>query len=94
VIAYLWRDGWVGRTTLGLVVLCVAAVPLMVWLGLREAEQWKAFAAAHECKVVGRMSGDVLTGFGGSAGGQAVVTTSTTPSKTGYLCNDGVTYWR
>jgi hypothetical protein len=48
--------------------------------------------------VVGRMSGSTQTGvgYGVTANGQfgTVVTTTSTPSKTGYLCNDGVTYWR
>lgn len=57
-----------------------------------DQKQWDAFAATHACKVVGRMSGDVLVSPVFSDKGGVAVTS--TPDKTGWLCNDGVTYWR
>lgn len=56
--------------------------------------EWDKFAEEHECKVVGKQSGSVSTGVGvTSSGSVATVTTYESP-KTGYLCNDGITYWR
>jgi hypothetical protein len=94
----MWEDGWVGRSILALLILMVALIPLGIWAAVEEQKEWETFSAAHECKVVGRMSGSTQTGvgYGVTANGQfgTVVTTTSTPSKTGYLCNDGVTYWR
>jgi len=60
--------------------------------------RWKAFAAAHNCKVIGHISPSVQSGvgFGVTVNGTPgiVTTTSTTAGKTGYLCDDGITYWR
>lgn len=83
---------------IGLLVLVVALIPISIWAVMEEHEQWQAFAAEHNCKVIGRMSGSTSTGvgYGMAANGQfgTVVTITSTPSKTGYLCDDGVTYWR
>lgn len=91
----IWNDGWVGRSILVLPILMVA---LIIWAAVEEQKEWEAFSATHECKVVGRMSGSTQTGvgYGVTANGRfgTVVTTTSTPSKTGYLCNDGVMYWR
>lgn len=89
---------WPGRIFLLLIVVLVAMIPLIIYAMHEEAKEWAAFAKAHDCKVVGRMSGSTSTGLGvgvmpnGQIG--TVMTTSTTPAKTGYACNDGVTYWR
>lgn len=98
MIKDMWNDGWPGRLILALLIF-VVLLPLAVIYGvMKEQEQWDAFAAAHACKKVGEMSGITQTGvgFGMAASGQIgpVVTTSSTPSKTGWLCDDGVTYWR
>lgn len=67
-----------------------AALALVVYAAIAESRQWEEFSAAHDCKVTGRMSGDVVSGV--SSNGSAV--TAVTPDKTAYTCNDGVTYWR
>lgn len=74
--------------------LCVAVIVLCIAGAYHEQEQWSAFAAANNCKVIGHMKGDVSTGFGMSASGNMVMTTSTTPDKKGYACDDGKQYWR
>ena len=56
--------------------------------------EWERFSAAHECKVVGKMSGDVFNTVSVGGNGQVSVGVGSTSSKTGYACNDGVTYWR
>lgn len=89
---------WAGRQLLLLAVVPVVMIPLAVYVTQKEAKEWAEFARAHDCKVVGRMSGSTSTGMGvgvmpnGQVG--TVMTTSTTPAKTAYACNDGVTYWR
>lgn len=98
LIKEMWNGGWPGRTILGLSVFFVLLIPAMIYSSIKEAEDWAAFSAAHACKKVGEISGSTQTGvgFGMTTNGQmgTVVTTSRTPSKTGWLCDDGVTYWR
>lgn len=102
------RDREVGSRQQGLmlivasVVLVIIALLLLFWFAVRasivEQGKWEAFSAAHNCKVVGRVDGSastVLAPVVGSNGGSGVgVGTATTPGKTGYLCDDGITYWR
>lgn len=91
-------DGLVNHFFVAFIIIMMVLIPIGIWADLEEQREWDAFAADHQCKVVGRMSGSTQTdiGYGVTANGQfgTVVTTTSTPSKTGYLCDDGVTYWR
>ncbi len=44
--------------------------------------------------LVGQMSGSTHTGVAVGANGQIGTVVTVTLGKTGYLCSDGVTYWR
>lgn len=55
-----------------------------------EARGWAAFKEEHHCRVVGRMSGELLTSL--TTNGQLAFTP--TPDRTAWACDDGVTYWR
>jgi hypothetical protein len=93
----LTRD-WTVRFILAIIAALFALIPLTIRAMHQEAKEWAAFAEAHDCKVVGKISGSTGTGLGvgvmpnGQIG--TVMTTTTIPGKTGYACNDGVTYWR
>ncbi len=90
------ETGWVGFLLAGLLLMGAACIPLAIYAAIQEKKEWAEFSATHNCKIVGRMRGDVSTTVApiiGGNGGMAVGITST-PDKTGYQCNDGVTYWR
>lgn len=77
-------------------VLGAFLVLFLVLAAVEDQREWETFAATHECRVVGQMRGSTGTGVGpiiGGSGGVAVTSTYI-PGKTGYACNDGVTYWR
>lgn len=78
----------------GAVAVSAGLIAGGIYLMQRESEEWATFKDAHKCTAVGKISGDMVTGFGVSANGQAVVTVGSTPSKTGWLCDDGITYYR
>lgn len=82
------------KVEIGAGFLVAAVVVLAVGIALAESRKWEAFKVAHECRVVGQMSGSVTTGVGIAASGQIATVIGSTPGKTGWLCNDGVTYWR
>lgn len=89
------RDDWI---LWGAVVACIAAISLCVVGAIEEGRRWDVFKTEHNCKVVQHVRGDVVvgTGVGVMPNGQfgMVTTTSTTPDKTAWACDDGVTYWR
>lgn len=60
-----------------------------VALAVVEQNQWEAFAAKHECKVVGKIAGYSTYGYHNGK-----YQTYWVPSKTTYRCNDGVDYTR
>jgi hypothetical protein len=97
-IRWMWSDDAEGKIIVLLVLSLPILVGLAIYAGHREAEQWAAFSAANNCRVVERTRATTETGIGhgltpsGNMG--FVVTTSTTPARAGYLCDDGVVYWR
>lgn len=77
----------IGGVVAIVVVLAIGTVAMV-----QEGREWQAFASAHHCQVVGRMQGSTdIAPIISSKGGVAV---TTTPDKTAYKCDDGVTYWR
>lgn len=83
---------------IAIVFLCIAAAVWIFNLAAIDRENWQRFVEDHHCKITAHMSGDVSTGFGAgvSANGKfgTGLVTVTTPDKTAFLCDDGITYLR
>lgn len=83
-----------------LVTLIVSGLAVLVLIGVlfvairEEARQWAAFAEAHKCKVVSKEAPSTATGIGIGSNGSVTIMPITRGGKTGYLCDDGVTYYR
>jgi hypothetical protein len=78
-------------------LVCVAIVACIAWIGFAMVEDqkaWQQFSATHDCKKVAYIRGDVFNTFGTDGRGNMTVGIGSTPDKTGWLCNDGVTYYR
>ena len=81
----------------GMAVLLVALTALLAWaiLALVENERkWEQFKVDHQCKVVAHIRGDVFNTVGFDGSGNVSVGIGSTPDKTGWLCDDGMTYYR
>lgn len=73
--------------------ITLAVVIVLGWLlalGIKEHKAWTRFKTEHECKVVAKVE-PVTTPIFNSDGPTSF---QVQPGKTGWLCNDGVTYWR
>jgi hypothetical protein len=68
-------------------------VLVVLVLASDQKEQDWNFATEH-CKVIEKREGATTTGVGVSLKGQAGVFIGGEPDQTGYLCDDGVTYWK
>lgn len=81
-----------------LLFVIVALFPVLVVSSCQEAREWERFKVAHNCKVVGKMDGSVGTTVGPTFGANGKVGTgvgiTSIPGKTGWQCDDGVTYWK
>jgi hypothetical protein len=75
-----------------LIAACIVGGVMAVRESNREETQWAAFAPVHHCKLVGRIKGDLLVSPVISSKGGVAITA--TPDKAGWLCDDGITYWR
>lgn len=97
MIINLWQCG-IGRAVLIAALILISFIPLSIYATIEESKRWQSFKVANNCKIVAREKGHTSTGigFGMMINGQmgTVVTTSSTPSKTGWICDDGITYWR
>lgn len=76
-----------------LITLCITTMAvLMVWAILAGAKDWTQFRTDHHCRVVGQMDGS--TGIGPNMSGNGGVSVVFIAGKTGWLCDDGITYWK
>jgi hypothetical protein len=59
-----------------------------------DEQEWREYSAAHACRPVAKIHSliDPVTGIG--IDGAVTFATASGPDQTGYLCNDGVTYYR
>lgn len=89
---------WEGRLLFVLLLAFISLIPLSIWATVEEERDWNEFAAIHNCRKIGEIKGAVQSGIGygvtGNGNTGMIVTTTTTPDKTGWLCDDGATYWR
>lgn len=77
-----------------ILILLAACFAGLVYVSYRDQVKWDEFARAHSCKKIGEQSGTVGVGFAPSANGGVGPVVVATGSKTGFSCDDGVTYWR
>lgn len=68
-------------------LIAIAAVLLLIFVvyAIKADREWRRWADTH-CKIIGKTSGSVGIGSNGSS--------VFVPGKTGYQCDDGMTYWR
>ena len=84
-------DDILALLTLSLLVIFTG---LLIYFEVQDVNKWIVFSKAHGCIVSEEMSGDVSPTTTMSISGQVGVGTTYTPSKIGYKCDDGKTYWR
>ncbi len=95
----LWTDDsrdllFIG-TTFGIPIMVLSAVLIWGFTELhRNEERWQAFKIEHACKPVARISGSVFNTLSVDGKGAVAIGIGSTPDKTGWLCDDGVTYYR
>lgn len=75
-------------------VLFTALLAATIYGVYIDNRQWDAFSQAHHCKLVSHMDGSNALTTGIAGNGQVVVGSTYIPGKDGYLCDDGVTYYR
>lgn len=61
---------------------------------VQQGKKWQAYKKEHNCVIVGHADGDTFVSTGVDAKGNVVASVGTTMSKTGWKCDDGVTYWK
>lgn len=88
------------KTVLGVVGICAMSVLLVAGLiaaaknDARKESEWESFKVAQQCKVVAKIPSESFNTIGFGTNGQMTVGVASTSAKVGWLCNDGVTYYR
>ena len=83
-----------GLFPLFMVIATVSLLGAYIYFSIQEHKEWEAFKVEHECEIVSREKATTGTGVGIMPNGNVGVITTTIPSKTGWLCNDGIIYIR
>ena len=77
-----------------LIAILLSTFPLVAYLVYEDGKDWDKFKVEHNCKKVSQVKGDVFNTFGVGINGKASVGVAVTSDKEGFLCNDGITYYR
>ncbi|MCC5458044.1 hypothetical protein LMR84_23995 [Klebsiella variicola] len=85
-----FASGLAGIALLGGVI---SVLVVLVLASDQKEQEWRDWATDH-CKVIEKREGATTTGVGVSLKGQAGVFIGGEPDQTGYLCDDGITYWK
>ncbi len=80
------------------VLVSAAIIVTAVRVSKDRRAAWEAFKVEHHCKITDKMAGDVDINVGMALNTNGdlspVMIVDDTPSRTGWLCDDGVTYWK
>ena len=74
----------------GIVLFLAIAVGCYIAIAT-EQRAWEDFLVAHQCRVVSKSKDSTTIGIG--TNGTTIIVTPV-PGVTGYLCDDGITYYR
>lgn len=66
----------------------------LVFLSFQKSIEWREFKEEHNCVVVGQKEDTYVTTLLPGPNGMLIPMMRAVPGETGWLCNDGVTYWR
>lgn len=71
-------------------ILCAFIVLIISYAIKRSEDKWNTFIIQHKCKVIAYQdeSPIIATTFNGT------MITGISSSKTAYLCDDNITYWK
>lgn len=94
-----WRDTWgdapkADALMIAIVVMIAVLFPLVIYATIVSENRWAEFETAHHCRVVGRMTGSLDVTYIAGPNGSMTPVFMMQPDKVGWLCDDGVTYWR
>lgn len=73
------------------IVVSLAGAHFAIQREAKRRADWLAFRDTHRCKAVAHKDGETRTAVTYEAKGSNTVTTFTTPARTGWLCDDGIT---
>lgn len=72
----------------------IVAIVALLFLAAKEEKKWDEFKIQHHCKVVAHIDGETFPTFGVGGNGQMTIGVGSTSDKTGWLCDDGIIYYK
>ena len=75
----------------GVVVVLIVLSVAVFWV---DSKEWSEFSEAHQCRKVAEVQGKVAPTLSVGGKGQVAMGNTYISGSTGYLCDDGITYWR
>lgn len=79
------------------ILFLLIVVGLVYWAfasDKEEREEWRRFSADHHCRVTSKIDGQVFSTFSVGSDGKPAVGIGSTGEQYGWVCDDGITYFR
>lgn len=78
-----------------ILVTCIVLLSVaLLYVNTCEVAAWNKFSTQHNCQVVNRTNGQIFNTHRIDSSGNSVRDSYSTSGKTGYACNNGITYYR
>lgn len=78
----------------GIVIIVLVIVGVVAYASYKDQQRWDMFSKTHHCRLVSHSEGSSALTTGIASSGHVVIGSTYIDGKNGYLCDDGVTYYR
>ena len=82
------------KAAIGTILAATVLFATSAYMDTEEQHQWEAFKTSHACKAVAHINGAPVPYGAVDVSNKADVGPSFPVEKTGWQCNDGITYYR
>lgn len=72
----------------------VGFIWVLAWAWQMESAAWAEFSAANGCRIAQSRQSELQVGMVVNANGTVGTVVTSTEAQVGWLCNDGIIYWR
>jgi len=97
VVTALWKQDWIGRLVVFVNFVALVAVPVVIALKVYSDTEWQVFAEENGCQKMNVETADFQFDAAMKVPDNHPLelhSSMSTPHKTGWQCNNGMTYWR
>lgn len=88
------EDKWIISGIVAFILFFFSVGYGLYYLDSIESAKWEIFKKENNCQEISHKAAQTVNTFAVNANGNPIVGISTIPEQTGYICNNGITYYK